>query len=60
MRLLLVDDVRTTGTTLGEAARVLARAGAVVYAATFAFTPRRDLDLYATKEPAGESEEVRR
>ena len=56
LRLLLVDDVRTTGTTLGEAARVLARAGAVVYAATFAFTPRRDLDLYSSKQPDGDSE----
>ena len=60
LRLLLVDDVRTTGTTLKEAARTLARAGAVVNAATFAFTPRRDLDLVASKEPAGESEEVRK
>jgi predicted amidophosphoribosyltransferase len=57
LRLLLVDDVRTTGTTLKEAARTLVRAGAVVHAATFAFTPRRDLDLYASKEPAVDSKE---
>lgn len=44
-RLLLVDDVSTTGTTLRECARVLARAGATVHAATFAMVLRRDLDL---------------
>jgi ComF family protein len=44
-RLLLVDDVRTTGTTLREASRVLARGGAVVHAATFAMVLSRHLDL---------------
>lgn len=45
LRLLLVDDVRTTGTTLRECARVLARAGATVHAATFAMVPKRRFDL---------------
>jgi len=44
-RLLLVDDVRTTGTTLRETSRVLTRAGAVVHAATFAMVLTRHLDL---------------
>ncbi len=38
-RLLLVDDVRTTGATLAEAARVLTEAGAEVETATFAVAP---------------------
>jgi len=51
-RVLLVDDIRTTGTTLREAARVLARAGATVHAATVAVTLKRDLDLVAaSKQP---------
>ena len=59
LRVLLVDDIRTTGTTLREAARVLARAGAEVHAATVAMTLKRDLDLVAaSKEPVGESEEL--
>jgi predicted amidophosphoribosyltransferase len=45
MRVLLVDDVTTTGTTLREAATVLAKAGAEVYAATVAMTPERALDM---------------
>ena len=55
-RVLLVDDIRTTGTTLREAARVLARAGAAVHAATVAVTLKRDLDLVrAPKEPGEEN-----
>lgn len=45
LRILLVDDVRTTGATLSEAARVLRRQGARVKAATFASAPPRPLDL---------------
>jgi predicted amidophosphoribosyltransferase len=55
--LLLVDDVTTTGATLRAAAAALARAGATVYAATFAQTPRRDPDLYGRDE--GEVSEYR-
>jgi predicted amidophosphoribosyltransferase len=38
-RLLLIDDVRTTGATLGEAARVLREAGAEVHEAALAVVP---------------------
>lgn len=38
-RLLLVDDVRTTGATLGEAARVLREAGHEVHEAALAVVP---------------------
>lgn len=50
--LLLVDDVRTTGTTLREASRALARGGASVHAVTFAMVLSRRLDLVG--EPGGE------
>ena len=53
-RLLLVDDVRTTGATLREAARVLARAGATVHAATFAMVLTRALDLMGGTEGKGD------
>jgi predicted amidophosphoribosyltransferase len=36
---LLIDDVVTTGATLGEATRVLEAAGAVVHATALAHTP---------------------
>ncbi|MDH4226880.1 MAG: ComF family protein [Deltaproteobacteria bacterium] len=35
-RVLLIDDVCTTGATIAECSKVLARAGAAVYVATFA------------------------
>lgn len=38
-RVLLVDDVRTTGATLGEAARVLREAGVEVFEAALAVVP---------------------
>lgn len=57
-RLLLVDDVRTTGATLREASRCLARAGAAVHAATFAMVLTRDLDLMGTPAETMEGEEL--
>lgn len=44
-RVLLVDDVTTTGTTLREASQAIRRAGATVFAATLAMTPERALDM---------------
>jgi predicted amidophosphoribosyltransferase len=51
-RLLLVDDVCTTGATLREASRVLARHGATVHAATFAMVLSRHLDLVGARGEA--------
>lgn len=52
-RILLVDDIRTTGATLREASKVLIRAGAErVHAATVALVLTRELDMMdASKEP---------
>jgi ComF family protein len=59
LRVLLVDDIRTTGTTLREAAKVLARAGATVHAATVAMTLKRELDMMMpSKVPVGEGDPV--
>ena len=44
-RLLLIDDITTTGATVREASKVLAGAGAEVYAATVAMAVKRDLDM---------------
>jgi ComF family protein len=56
-RVLLIDDIRTTGATLRETARVLKRAGASVHAATVAMVLPRELDLIsgdvAEKQTAG-------
>lgn len=50
-RLLLVDDVRTTGATLREASRALTRRGATVHAASFAMVLSRELDLVGASSP---------
>ena len=57
-RLLLVDDVRTTGTTLREASLTLTRRGAIVHAATFAMVLTRDLDLSGTLPHTGTLEPI--
>lgn len=51
-RVLLVDDVTTTGATLREAAKALSAAGAEVYAATAAMTPERVLDRVGAETPS--------
>lgn len=51
VKLLLVDDVLTTGSTMREGATVLKKAGAEVWAATVAMTPKRELDFADTVDP---------
>ena len=42
IRVLIVDDVYTTGATINECARILKLAGAkVVFGLTFAHTPKK-------------------
>jgi ComF family protein len=57
LRILLVDDIRTTGATLREASRVLRRAGARVHCATVATTLPRLLDLMEGEAGGGQSQE---
>jgi len=48
-RVLLVDDIYSTGATMQEAARVLSERGLIVFGAAAAFTPR----LYQAGPRAG-------
>lgn len=58
-RIVVVDDVMTTGTTVSECARVLKRAGAEkVFAATVARTLKRATASSFSKEPEGEEIET--
>jgi competence protein ComFC len=41
-KILLIDDIFTTGSTIEEASKVLKKKGALVYAATFAMRTKRD------------------